>query len=153
MLITAGLVSGCAAEPSPAGTSAMPSPAATQAPSPESPDPTTTGPRLVPEGAAADNLPLFTAVAETVWASPQKAEGRAYIDGLVMAGFDQAAMQITDDATTIGNPAESLQFSVQWGQECLIGQVGSAADAVITITTDALPGGGCLLGATRPIDW
>ncbi|MFF2632095.1 DUF6993 domain-containing protein [Microbacterium sp. NPDC058021] len=148
-LLTAGLLAGCTAQPEPAPTAA--SGTAGSTPSPAAPTPA--APQLVPEGSAADNLPLFTAVAESVWASPQKAEGRAYIDALVGAGFDKAAMQITDDASTIGNPAESLEFSVRWGQECLVGQVGPVADTVITITTDALPSGGCLLGATRPIDW
>lgn len=154
LALTAALLAGCTATPEPAPSAASPT-----TPAPE-PSPTATqaagqepGPQLVPDGTAQDNLPLFTAVAESVWASPQKAEGRAYIDALVAAGFDKTAMQVTDDTTTIGNAADTLQFSVQWGQECLVGQVGPVTGAVVTITTDALAGGGCLLGATRPIDW
>ncbi|WP_429978142.1 DUF6993 domain-containing protein [Microbacterium sp. NRRL B-14842] len=31
-------------------------------------------------------------------------------------------MQLTPDQSTVGNPAESIQFSVRWGEEeCLIG--------------------------------
>ena len=79
--------------------------------------------------------------------------GRAYIDALVAAGFDKAAMQVTPDETTVHNPAETLMFSVKWGDQCLIGQVGPAtgdpATAVVDVTADGL----CLIGKTRPIDW
>lgn len=151
-LLVAGLLAGCTAEPAPAPSTPAAPPVST--PSPATPDPaapTTRQPDR--DGSAADNLALFTTVAESVWASPQNAEGRAYIDALVAAGFDKAAMQITDDASTIGNPAESIEFSVQWGDECLVGQVGPVPNTVVTIATEALPSGGCLLGATRPIDW
>jgi hypothetical protein len=107
----------------------------------------------VPEGSAEDNLPLFTAVTTAVWATPDNDAGRAYIDALVAAGFDRAAMQVTSDQTTVGNPAESIQFSVHWQQECLIGQVGPATGAPVAVVVPALSGGACLVGATRPIDW
>ena len=55
------------------------------------------GPVLVPEGTAEDNLPLFTEVTAAVWASPDSASGRAYIDALAAAGFDKSAMQVTED--------------------------------------------------------
>jgi len=107
----------------------------------------------VPDGTADDNLPLFAAVTAAVWGSADKASGRAYIDALTAAGFDKAAMQVTRDTSTVGNPAESIQFSVRWGDECLMGQVGPATgDPVV----DVLPGlaeGTCLVGETRPIDW
>ncbi|MDL5350395.1 hypothetical protein [Microbacterium sp. zg-YB36] len=146
------LLAGCTAEPQPApSTPATTAPEPTPAPTPTATEPA--APQLMPAGTAEDNLPLFAAVAESVWASPQKAEGRAYIDALVAAGFDKGAMQVTDDVTTIGNAVETLQFSVQWGQECLVGQVGPVTGTVVTVVTAALAGGGCLLGATRPIDW
>ncbi|WP_233486834.1 DUF6993 domain-containing protein [Zhihengliuella sp. ISTPL4] len=111
-------------------------------------------PVLVPGGDAGDNLPVFTAVAEQVWGTEQRGEGRAYIDALVAAGFDRAAMQLTPDQSTVGNPAESIQFSVRWGEEeCLIGQVGPSTGAVVTTVMPQLAGGRCLVGATRPIDW
>lgn len=110
-------------------------------------------PSLVPSGSAADNLPLFAEVVRAVWAGPDQVSGRAYVDALVAAGFDKAAMQVTPDTTTIGNPAESIEFSVRWGEDCLVGQVGpSIGDPVVTV----LPGlstGACLIGQTRAIDW
>lgn len=118
-------------------------------PSPSEP----TEPGLAPEGTASENLEYFTTVVQEVWAGAEAGEGRSYIDALVAAGFDKAAMQVTEDMSTVGNPAESIQFSVEWGEECLVGQVGSATGDPFTVVVDALPGGGCLLGQTRPIDW
>ncbi len=108
---------------------------------------------LEPEGTAADNLPLFTDVTNTVWASPDQVSGRAYVDALVAAGFDKAAMQVTPDQSTVGNPAESIQFSVRWGQECLVGQVGPTTGSPVTVVVPVLAEGTCLVGETRPIDW
>ena len=143
--VSAAVLAGCAPEPS-----ATPTPAATA-----TADPTpSAAPALVPDGSAEDNLPVFTAVAEQVWGTEQRGEGRAYVDGLVAAGFDRDAMQLTPDQSTVGNPAESIQFSVRWGeQECLIGQVGPSTGAVVTTVMPQLAGGRCLVGATRPIDW
>jgi hypothetical protein len=144
------VLSGCAQpSPDPAPSTAAPS---TPAVSP-TPTPTSTEPVLVPDGTAEDNLPLFTHVVETVWASADQVSGRAYIDALVAAGFDKSAMQVTNDLTTIGDPAESIQFSVLWGDECLIGQVGPATGEPVAVVIPALAEGGCLIGNTRPIDW
>ena len=108
---------------------------------------------LVPDGTAADNLPLFAAVTETVWASGDRAAGRAYVDALVAAGFDKSAMQVTNDQSTVGNPVESIQFSVRWGEECLVGQVGPSTGDPVSIVAPVLAEGTCLVGHTRPIDW
>ena len=146
----AGLLSACTPDGGPG------SPGDPTAPPPRAPSPTpapTADPVLVPAGTAADNLPLFTAVTETVWASGDRAAGRAYIDALVAAGFDKAAMQVTNDTSTVGNPAESIQFSVRWGEECLVGQVGPATGEPVAVVVPVLAEGTCLVGHTRPIDW
>jgi len=97
---------------------------------------------------------MFTAITDEVWASEERASGRAYIDALIAAGFDRTAMQVTQDLTTVGNPVESLQFSVRWGEdECLIGQVGPSTGQVVTAVMPQLAEGRCLVGTTRPIDW
>lgn len=108
---------------------------------------------LVPEGSAEDNLPVFVFVTESVWATPDNWSGRAYVDALVAAGFDKASMQVTEDRSTVGNLAESLQFSVRWGEECLVGQVGPATGDPVAVIVPVLAEGGCLIGQTRPIDW
>lgn len=108
----------------------------------------------MPDGTAADNLPVFALTTEQVWGSESGASGRAYIDALVAAGFDRARMQVTEDLSTVGNPAESLQFSVAWGdKECLIGQVGPSTGDPVTAVMPQLAEGRCLVGNTRPIDW
>jgi hypothetical protein len=117
------------------------------------PGATATSPTLLPDGTAADNLPVFTAVTRAVWNSADRVAGRAYVDALVAAGFDKSAMQVTEDTTTVGNPAESIQFSVRWNEECLIGQVGPATGEPVTVVMPVLAEGTCLIGQTRPIDW
>ena len=108
----------------------------------------------MPDGTADDNLPIFTQVSEGVWASDSRGSGRAYIDALIAAGFDRDAMQVTQDATTVGNPVESLQYSVRWGDdECLVGQVGPSTGQVVTAVMPQLAEGRCLIGTTRSIDW
>ncbi len=126
-----------------------PTPTVSLAPSPE----TSAPPALVPDGSATDNLPYFTAVVDGVWATDAREQGRAYIDALTAAGFDRAAMQVTNDRSTVDNAAESIQFSVRWGEECLVGQVGPATGDPFTTVVPVLPTGTCLLGKTRPIDW
>lgn len=121
-----------------------------------SPSPSTppSGPVYVADGTADDNLPLFAAVTGEVWASDQRVSGRAYIDALTAAGFDRAAMQVTQDVTTVGNPVESLMFAVRWGDtECLVGQVGPSTGEPVTVVMPQLAEGRCLVGATRAIDW
>ena len=107
----------------------------------------------MPDGSAEDNLPLFALVMEKVWESEAKSKGRAYIDALVDAGFTRADMEVTRDKSTVGNPAESIQFSVLWGSDCLIGQVGPSTKTPTAVVLPELPEGGCLVGETRPIDW
>lgn len=146
------LLSGCTIPaPEPNGTAS-----GTVAPTPSGTTPTETAtppPVLVPDGTAADNLPLFAATTAAVWGSEQAFSGRAYIDALTEAGFDKSAMQVTNDHSTVGNQAESIQFSVRWGDECLVGQIGTATGEPVAVVVPVLAEGTCLVGRTRPIDW
>lgn len=127
----------------------------------ESPSATTTSgasaspapaPVLHPDGSAEDNLPLFSAVVARVWAGESRIKGGAYIDALTAAGFARADMQVTADETTVGNPAESIQFSVRWGQDkCLVGQVGPSTGDPVTSVLPQVDGGKCLIGKTAPV--
>lgn len=143
-----GVLSFAACTPTP-----TPTPTQTTAASTATPTPTPTGPALVPDGSAEDNLPLFAQVVNTVAATDARAQGRAYIDALVAAGFPKAQMQVTNDLTTVGNPADSIQFSVKWAGECLVGQVGPSTPAPTALVLPLVPGDTCLIGQTRPIDW
>ncbi|MFP1602377.1 DUF6993 domain-containing protein [Microbacterium sp. 2216-1] len=149
-----GLLVGCGALPW--LTASEPAPVATSEPSPpvEGDESDAQASQPIPDGTAADNLPLFAQVTAQVWASEQRSSGRAYIDALVAVGFLREHMQVTADMSTVGNPAESLQFSVAWGEsECLIGQVGPSTGEPVTAVMPQLAEGRCLIGQTRPIDW
>lgn len=129
---------------SPAPTSVSPTP---------TPTPTATEPSLDPDGTAEDNLPLFTEVMESVWDGDDRVKGRAYVDALVRAGFDKASMEVTKDRSSVGIPADSIQFSVRWSDACLVGQVGPSTKRPTAVVLPHLPTGRCLVGETRPIDW
>ncbi|GAA3022870.1 DUF6993 domain-containing protein [Microbacterium dextranolyticum] len=146
-LVAALGVAGCAPTPTP-----LPAPSTSATPT-ATPTPTATAPVLVPEGSAADNLPLFREVMNAVAATDARVQGRAYIDALVAAGFPKTAMELTNDQTTVGNPADSIQFSVKWAGECLVGQVGPSTPAPTALVLPLVPGDTCLVGQTRPIDW
>ena len=147
--LVAGLLAGCTAEPAPSPT---PTPVATTTPTPtETADP---APEQVSEATTADEaLPFFADVVAAVWGTDQRFQGRAYIDGLTQAGFDKSAMEVTFDESNVGNPAESIQFSVRWGEECLVGQVGPSTGDPVVAVMPGLATGRCLIGDTRPIDW
>ena len=148
------LLAGCTGDPGPGPSSPSSSITSEPAQAPTGPDSVpTAAPILQSDGSAADNLPSFAAVTNQVWSSDRRGEGRAYVDALVAAGFDKAAMQVTRDESTVGNPAESIQFSVLWKGECLIGQVGPATGDPVAVVARPLEGGSCLVGNTRPIDW
>ena len=150
-LLVVGLP-GCAGAPPVVPSSSSSSGAATSAP--DAPEPSVpAAPALVPDGTAAQNLPFFASIIDVVWASEERGSGRAYVDALVANGFDKARMQVTEDLSTVGNAAESMQVSVVWAGECLVGQFGSATGEPNSTTQALLPGDVCLLGSTRPIDW
>lgn len=155
------LVSGCTTDPnaaeSPASTpsSARPGvspsagdPSASVSPTP-TPTPTPVG--VDPTAGAAANDPVARAALEPLLADDPRPGGRAIVDALAAAGFDKAAMEVTADATPLGNPTDAVLFAVRLGEECLLGQVDGAG-----LTTSAQPvlgTGRCLVGATRSIDW
>ena len=89
-----------------------------------------------------------------MWKRSKSDQGRDSIDALVAAGFAKKAMQVTQDETSVGNPADSIQFSVRWGDDfCLVGQVGPSTGQAVTTVMPQLAEGRCLVGMTRPIDW
>lgn len=149
-------LAGCTGEqpaPVPSGTGDAASSAAPASTDAATPSATATPAALVPGGSASKNLPFFAQVVSTVWSGPDQVAGRAYIDALTAAGFDKGAMQVTPDESTIGNAAESIEFSVRIGDDCLVGQVGPSIGDPVTAVLPGLSSGGCLIGQTRSIDW
>ncbi|WP_241973151.1 hypothetical protein [Cryobacterium sp. TMT2-14] len=110
-------------------------------------------PQLQPEKDAAANLAYFDSVATAVVTADENAGGRAFVDALGASGFDRAQMEVTFDETNIDLPADSIQFSVRFNGECLIGQNGPATGGYHSAVTAILASGTCLVGATRQIDW
>lgn len=102
---------------------------------------------------AQQRLPLFSQTVAAVWSGPDRVSGRAYIDALTAAGFDKSSMQVTADQSTIGNAAESIEFAVRIGDECLVGQVGPSIGDPVATVLPGLSSGGCLIGKTRTINW
>lgn len=144
------MLAGCTtATPAPTPTASV----TTTATATATPTPTPTGPALEPSGSASQNLAYFTSIVSAVAAGPQATQGRAYVDALVAGGFDKSAMEVTQDLTTVGNQADSIQFSVKWKGECLVGQVGPSVPGPQTRVLPLVPEGTCLVGQTRPIDW
>lgn len=147
VLAMTGLV-GCTSAPpesptrQPAGQSSPARPSASATPEP--------APELIPGGTADDNLAYFDHVNAAFLAGGNPG-GRAIIDNLVAAGFDKAAMELTADRTPLGSEVDSVQFAVQQGDDCLIGQAD--ADGYTSTVAPTLGAGGCLVGNTRPIDW
>ena len=148
VLITGLALAGCSTSDGATSSPSAKPPSTTEAPAVE---PAT--PILLPSASAEENLPYFDHVnAQTLAANPAS-DGRAFIDGLVAAGFDKAALEVTLDTTTIGNAADSIQFSVKWGEACLIGQNGTGVGGYHSTVGRVLGTGTCLIGKTRPIDW
>lgn len=156
MLAAAALValtlSGCTGSaPSPAATPAAgASDAASTATPTTSPAP---APSLNPSLSASENLRYFTAVITAVLAADPATGGRGYIDGLVAGGFDKSQMEVTFDETDAGLAADTVQFSVLFNGQCLIGQNGPATGGFHSTVAEPLGGGTCLVGSTRQIDW
>ncbi|HSP52065.1 MAG TPA: hypothetical protein VLO00_04135 [Cryobacterium sp.] len=147
-LVVSVSVAACSAAPAATPTaaateSAAPAPDATPAPAPV----------LQPDKDAAANLAYFDSVATAVVAADGAAGGQAFVDALVTAGFDKSQMEVTFDRTNVDLAADSIQFSVRFNGECLIGQNGPATGGYHSTVTTILASGTCLVGATRQIDW
>lgn len=137
-LALAGCAGPEAVEPEPGGTGS----ASTASPAP------TAGASTSLTPAAAAEFARFDEVNLAVIAADASAPGLAFVDALAEAGFDRAAMELTSDTTTLGEPADSIQFAVRIGDRCLIGQYGPGAGGYRSAQRPGLGTGGCLVGAT-----
>ena len=142
-------VAGCAPAGDPAPTASATASAATPAASSPVASPTPTATASGADGRLAD----FRATVQSVWDDSRSVAGRDYVDALIAAGFAKADMQVTFDETSVGDPADSIQFAVRVADDCLIGQVGPSVSRPTALVMPGLSDGTCLLGETRPIDW
>ena len=134
-------LAGCAGEPT------VPMPLPTSSPS------ASASASAAPDFSAFGQKQLFddTNAATLAAAGGSNPGGRAFIDALVAAGFDRAAMQVTPDTTAINLDADNVQFSILIDQDCLVGQYGNVGYQSTVLPV--LSTGACLVGNTRPIDW
>jgi hypothetical protein len=142
------VLAGCAPQAAPATTA--------PAPAPTSAAPTATpaaAPGYVPQGTAEVNKAFFdTTNNQTVEAAGGSPEGPAFITALRTAGFPADVMEVTQDITTVGVKADSIQFSVKMTDACLVGQWGAVV-GYVSIAAPILSTGKCLVGETRTIDF
>jgi len=137
-LTLACVVSGCTSSPEPAP-SASPTASSSDAPPFSS------------ESTTAEAATHFDEINRATVAANARPGGRALVDALVAGGFDKSAVQVTADTTSIGRDADSVQLSVLWGTDCLVGQVSGAGYS--SQIAPVLGTGACLIGSTRTIDW
>ncbi|PPF84640.1 hypothetical protein C5B96_06900 [Subtercola sp. Z020] len=157
VMLTAALAGGLVVALA-ACTDGAPSPAPTASSGVQTGAPTTSptaAPVLVPGGSAEANLPFFDSVNAGLVAQSTAAnttpDGKAFISALRDAGFTVTDMQVTPDITTVGVKADTIQFSVALGGQCLIGQFGFGE--YHSLVAPLLGTGKCLIGETRTIDW
>jgi hypothetical protein len=110
-------------------------------------------PTYDPTGTAQDNLAYFDAVGHALLDNnpTANAQGETIVDWFVSHGFDKSNMEVTPDKTSIGLAAWNIEFSVKFGNSCLLGQAGNVGfqSSVLPV----LATGKCLIGQTRPITW
>ena len=104
-----------------------------------------------PDANATVNKPLFDAINKAVIEKSGSRTGKKFTVALAAAGFPLDRMELTPDRTAVDLAADSVIFSVQIGEECLIGQYGvKGYDSTIA---PMLGSSKCLIGVTRKIDW
>ncbi|RNE59128.1 DUF6993 domain-containing protein [Cryobacterium tepidiphilum] len=142
-LASVGCLAGCTAAEGGAhdpGSPAPSSPVATPTPTPI--------PSLDPSLSAEQNLAFFDMTVKAVLAKDPSASGAALVDALVVAGFDRGDMEVTPDRTTADLEADSIQFSVRFNGECIVGQRGPEDKGYHSMVAPLLGTGRCLLGSS-----
>jgi hypothetical protein len=143
ILVVAGAaLAGCTPTSVPTKTAAAPT-ASTSA-TPEAPS-------IDLAGTAGQNQAYFDAVNQKLIAAGGDLSGRPFIDDLVKSGYAKVDMELTPDRTSVNLAADNIQFSIRFGNTCLIGQYGNIGYS--STVTKTLSTGRCLVGTTRPIDW
>lgn len=120
--------------------SASPAPSATAATS------ETATPTEAPTGAAALQQQFADVLAANDVAG--QPDGDALVAALVAAGFDEAAIERSDDVDVQGVPVALMAVAVRVDQECLLGQVGQGVPT--TTIVPVLGTGTCLVAPFTP---
>lgn len=115
------------------------------------PTPTVAVPILRPTLSAKQNLPFFDYVNQKTIAANPDPVGKSFIDGLVAAGFTKTDMSVTADKTTINLTPGSIQFSVLFNGDCLLGQYGPDGVGYHSEVAPVLSTGKCLIGETSSL--
>ncbi len=110
-------------------------------------------PTYDPQGTAQSNLAFFDSVGHALLDHNPTAnsQGETIVKWFVSHGFDKSQMQVTPDKTSVGLAAWNIEFSVKFGNSCLLGQAGNVG--FHSSMVPALATGKCLVGQTRPITW
>ena len=146
MLAVVVSLAGCVAGPG----EPVATPTATATPTP-TPTPTPTAdPVLVPGGTAGQNRPYFEFVIFRLLEASSQPTSLEIVDALVVAGFPRESLQVTADTTRVGDPADSILFSVLIDGQCLLGQI--AKGSFEAELADVLGSGRCLVGRTVSLD-
>lgn len=144
----AACLTACSPEAVPQPTVSVSAPTDTATSAPPAAEPAV----LVADGTAHDNRPVFEAALERVWSGDARMSSDAYVEALASSGFAKADMQVTEDRTSIGEPADSIQVAVRWAGECLVGHLARSQPAPVVEIMPLVAGETCLIGHTRPID-
>lgn len=75
-------------------------------------------------------------------------DGEALVAALVAAGFDEAAVERSDDVDVQGEPVALMTVAVRVDQECLVGQVGAGSPTSTIVPV--LGTGTCLVAPFAP---
>jgi hypothetical protein len=129
----------------------VPSPAVTPSAKPSSTAVAPTIAKIDLNGTAAQNQAYFDLVNQKLIAAGGDLSGRPFIDNLVKAGYPKVDMEVTPDRTTVNLAADNIEFSIRFGQTCLIGQYGNTGYS--STVQKMLSTSRCLVGTTRTIDW
>jgi hypothetical protein len=105
-------------------------------------------PEFIPDGSADDNRAYFDYVVARHIVDGGAMGSAALAAVLTTAGWTADLVEVTPDATPLGNASDSVSFSVRLGDECLIGQWNGEYTSVIA---PKLASGTCLVGTPRPV--
>lgn len=141
--VSAVLVGATACSMSPEPTPA-PTPQASVTPSEEPQGP----PEPIVDGTADENRPYFDHVITSHIAGGGDMSGGTIAAVLAEAGWSGGTVEVTPDATPLGNATDAVSFAVRLGDDCLLGQWNGEYTSMVA---PALASGTCLVGTPHSL--